>query len=576
MNLPGTTDQHPNWRRKQSLSLEDLSTNPRVRALAHILNSARPPFSSRKSPCPLMPKHPFPAPPIACSSQGFRLRAGRPARAVLAALGVSHLYASPYLKARPGSTHGYDIVDHDALNPELGSEDDFRAMATRCRRTVLAKFSISCRTIWASAAPTTAVARRAGVGTGFGSRRMVRHRLGPGPPLPARTSSSCPFSATSTAPCSRRGGLARIRQQEGSFAVWAYDTHKLPICPLHYARILGDAHPELERLGDAFSGLPESAARVGGARRTQGGAGRARRASDVGRGATRSGGSRRAGPLRTRTPTVCTRLIQRQHWRAAYFQRRGRRHQLSPFLQHQRARRPAHGAAGGVRPRPPLRAPTDRRGTLDGLRIDHIDGLLDPKGYCIRLREKAARPILSRGREDSRAPRAAARGLAGRGHDRLRLHQPCRRTARRSGRRGELQPHLPRVHRAAPRLRGHRPRLQDPDHGNEMASELNVLARDAAPRRAAEPRTAISPATSSTAPHARSSPASRSTAPISTRPARRPRPTGAISTGRSRARGAPSADIDPSVFDFLHGCSRRSGGEAAQRLQPACRAYASR
>ena len=46
----------------------------------------------------------------------------------LAALGVSHLYASPYLKARPGSTHGYDIVDHNALNPELGTEDDFQGM----------------------------------------------------------------------------------------------------------------------------------------------------------------------------------------------------------------------------------------------------------------------------------------------------------------------------------------------------------------------------------------------------------------------------------------------------------------
>jgi 4-alpha-glucanotransferase len=49
VNLPGTTNQHPNWRRKQSLSLEELSTNPRVRALAHVLNSARPPLSSRKS-----------------------------------------------------------------------------------------------------------------------------------------------------------------------------------------------------------------------------------------------------------------------------------------------------------------------------------------------------------------------------------------------------------------------------------------------------------------------------------------------------------------------------------------------
>ena len=40
----------------------------------------------------------------------------------LARLGISHLYASPYLKARPGSTHGYDIIDHNALNPELGTK----------------------------------------------------------------------------------------------------------------------------------------------------------------------------------------------------------------------------------------------------------------------------------------------------------------------------------------------------------------------------------------------------------------------------------------------------------------------
>ena len=43
----------------------------------------------------------------------------------LAQLGISHVYCSPYLKARPGSTHGYDIVDHQSLNPELGSQDDY-------------------------------------------------------------------------------------------------------------------------------------------------------------------------------------------------------------------------------------------------------------------------------------------------------------------------------------------------------------------------------------------------------------------------------------------------------------------
>src|SRR5688572_16012013 len=42
-------------------------------------------------------------------------------------LGVTHVYAAPYLKARPGSTHGYDVIDHCALNPELGTQADYDA-----------------------------------------------------------------------------------------------------------------------------------------------------------------------------------------------------------------------------------------------------------------------------------------------------------------------------------------------------------------------------------------------------------------------------------------------------------------
>ena len=43
----------------------------------------------------------------------------------LASLGISHVYASPYLRARPGSLHGYDIIDHHRLNPEIGSSEDY-------------------------------------------------------------------------------------------------------------------------------------------------------------------------------------------------------------------------------------------------------------------------------------------------------------------------------------------------------------------------------------------------------------------------------------------------------------------
>ncbi len=43
-------------------------------------------------------------------------------------LGISHLYASPYLKARPNSRHGYDIIDHNKLNPEIGSDEEFEQL----------------------------------------------------------------------------------------------------------------------------------------------------------------------------------------------------------------------------------------------------------------------------------------------------------------------------------------------------------------------------------------------------------------------------------------------------------------
>ena len=50
-----------------------------------------------------------------------------------ARLGISHLYASPLLRARAGSTHGYDIVDPTIINPELGGEDALRDLVAVLR-----------------------------------------------------------------------------------------------------------------------------------------------------------------------------------------------------------------------------------------------------------------------------------------------------------------------------------------------------------------------------------------------------------------------------------------------------------
>jgi (1->4)-alpha-D-glucan 1-alpha-D-glucosylmutase len=59
----------------------------------------------------------------------FTLHDARARVPYLHALGVSHLYCSPVLAARAGSTHGYDVADPTQVNPELGGDAAFVALA---------------------------------------------------------------------------------------------------------------------------------------------------------------------------------------------------------------------------------------------------------------------------------------------------------------------------------------------------------------------------------------------------------------------------------------------------------------
>ena len=64
---------------------------------------------------------------------GFTFAQARAQVPYFARLGVSHLYCSPILAARRGSMHGYDVVDPTRLNPELGTEEELRALARELR-----------------------------------------------------------------------------------------------------------------------------------------------------------------------------------------------------------------------------------------------------------------------------------------------------------------------------------------------------------------------------------------------------------------------------------------------------------
>ena len=314
----------------------------------------------------------------------------------LAALGVSHVYASPYLMARPGSTHGYDIVDHNALNPELGSAADFETMVAAFKANSLGQI-------------LDFVPNHMGVGGSDNAWWLDTLEWGQDSPFAGyfdidwksdhpylRDKLLVPLLGDQYGAVLEAGDLRlRFDARDGAFAVWAYGTHKLPICPLHYDRILGRRHPDLERLGDAFAALPGERPHV------------IRRAGDLKAELARLAaedpeiasaidnavGGLNGAPGKPKSFRALHELIQLQNWRAAFFRVAADDINYRRFFN-------INELAGLRMEQPELFDLTHRLvldkladGTLDGLRIDHIDGLLDPRAYCVRLRQKARRPF---------------------------------------------------------------------------------------------------------------------------------------------------------------------------------------
>ena len=124
-NLPGTTVEQPNWRRRYSGEAGQLLEQPgRTSAVAAAGGASR-------SMTPLR------ATIRLQLHSGFTFDHAAALTPYFTALGVSHLYLSPILTARVGSMHGYDVVDPTRVNPELGGEEAFRRLVREARRNGL-------------------------------------------------------------------------------------------------------------------------------------------------------------------------------------------------------------------------------------------------------------------------------------------------------------------------------------------------------------------------------------------------------------------------------------------------------
>ena len=163
------------------------------------------------------------------SSDPSRLSTDRRDRDIvpyLARLGVGACYTSPYFTAAPGSTHGYDVADHNEINPEVGGADGTRARSPpRSPRTGWGTSSTSCRTTWASAPATT----RAGTICWRTGRARRRRSSSTSTGRRSRRNSTpsccCRFSATSTARVLERGEL-QLAFQDGAAACCATSSRR--------------------------------------------------------------------------------------------------------------------------------------------------------------------------------------------------------------------------------------------------------------------------------------------------------------------------------------------------------------
>ncbi len=310
----------------------------------------------------------------------------------LKALGITHVYASPFMKARKGSTHGYDIVDHTKLNPELGGEEGFERLSQALKAHDLG--------LILDFVPNH-------VGVHFADNPWWLDVLEWGPASPhaasfdidwdilpyrARAGVLLPIIGSSYGEALERGEIElRYDPGEGSFSTWYFE-HRLPIAPERYGEILrnivreagaedADAGQRILKLASRHKGprhpnRKDAPAFKRELREIPGSAGIIARGLEA----------FRAGPDRHSQTLALHHLLERQHYRLGHWRLASSDINYRRFFDINTLAGLRVEDAGTFEAIHRLVKKLIAEGKLQGLRLDHIDGLRDPAQYFQRLR----------------------------------------------------------------------------------------------------------------------------------------------------------------------------------------------
>jgi (1->4)-alpha-D-glucan 1-alpha-D-glucosylmutase len=304
-----------------------------------------------------------------------------------ASLGISHIYASPILTARPGSTHGYDIVDPTRINCELGGEPALRRLVQKIRAANMGLI-------------IDIVPNHMGVGGADNPwwlhvLEWGRHSHyarwfdidwnSPDPTLHGKI--LLPFLGDQYAQTLRSGDLRLQFDNDNGNLYFGYFSHRFPLAPWTYDRVLRHGGPALRAAAsdfpeidpqqeDAFFKHDERAELLLEIAST-----------DEGRDAIEQA----LASVAPDTPGGLGRLhrlLERQNYKLTWWRNAAEEINWRRFFE-------VSDLAG-------VRVELDdvfdathelifklyAEGLIDGVRVDHVDGLADPTAYCQKLRAK--------------------------------------------------------------------------------------------------------------------------------------------------------------------------------------------